>query len=72
MNRTESNLVHKDFTIIHNKKASKKQNITENYVANILSPIELVPSSILYTLKLPIIICIPYKKSKALIGSKLY
>ena len=72
MNRTESTLAHKDFTIIHNNITSKKQNITENYVANILSPIELLPSTTKYTLKFPKIIWTPYKKSKAFIGSKLY
>jgi len=72
MKRTESTLAHVDFIIIHNNKTSKKQNITENYVANILSPIELLLSTVKYTLKLPKIICTPYKKSKVLIGSKLY
>ena len=72
MNKTESTLAQKDFTIIHSNITSKKQNITENYVANILSPIELLLSTVKYTLKLPRIIYTPYKKSKALIGSKLY
>jgi hypothetical protein len=46
MKRTESTLAHVDFIIIHNNKTSKKQNITENYVANILSPIELLLSTV--------------------------
>ena len=72
MKRTDSTLAQKDLIIIHNNKTSKKQNMTENYVANILSPTELLLSTAKYTLKFPKIICTPYKKSKALIGSKLY
>ena len=45
MNKTAKILVHKFLTTIHSNKASKKENITENYVANILSPIELVVST---------------------------
>ena len=72
MKKTESTLAKNDFTIIHNNITSKKQNITENYVANILSPIELLLSTVKYTLKFPMIIYTACKKSKILIGSKLF
>jgi len=43
--KTAITFVHKDLTTIHSNKTSKNENITENYVANILSPIELLVST---------------------------
>ena len=70
--KTAKIFIQTPFTIIAIKSESKKQNITENYVANILSPIELLLSTVRYTLKFPMIIYTACKKSKILIGSKLF
>lgn len=43
--KTESTFAHKLLITIQSNKTSKNENITENYVANILSPIELVDST---------------------------
>jgi len=42
---TESIFAHKLLTTMQSNKTSKNENITANYVANILSPIELVVST---------------------------
>lgn len=44
--KTESIFAHKFLTTMHSNKTSKNENITENYVANILSPIVLVDSTV--------------------------
>ena len=56
INVTESIFAHKVLTTIHSNKTSKNENITENYVANIFNPLELVVSTTIYALKFPKII----------------
>jgi len=55
-NKTERIFAHKLLITIQSNMTSKNENITENYTANILSPIELVDSLTKLRLKFPKII----------------